>query len=65
MDQDKAKENMAYLKTLAKDMTSVLLNIFSKLPREQRGMVGDVIAAWTGIMTEKVSEQWDRKGTRQ
>jgi ribosomal RNA-processing protein 12 len=36
-------------------MTSVLLNIFSKLPREQRGMVGDVIAAWTGIMTDKVS----------
>jgi ribosomal RNA-processing protein 12 len=60
VDQDKAKENMAYLKTLAKDMTSVLLNIFSKLPREQRGMVGDVIAAWTGIMTEKVSEDWDR-----
>lgn len=55
LDQDAAKENMAFLKTLAKDMVSVLLNVFSKLPREQRGMVGDVIALWVGIMTEQVS----------
>ena len=46
-----AKANLAYLKTLAKDMVSVLLNVFSKLPREQRGNVGDVIGAWAGIMS--------------
>jgi ribosomal RNA-processing protein 12 len=60
VDQEQANENMAYLKTLAKDMTSVLLNIFSKLPREQRGMVADVIGVWTGIMTEKVTQCFRR-----
>ncbi|ORY31769.1 NUC173 domain-domain-containing protein [Naematelia encephala] len=52
LDQETAKENLAHLETIAKDMVSVLLNVFSKLPREQRGMVGDVIGAWVGIMTE-------------
>ena len=55
LDQTSATENMQLLKTLAKDMVSVLLNVFSKLAREQRGMVGDVIGVWVGIMTEKVS----------
>lgn len=55
MDQSQAKTNIGYLKTLAKDMVAVLLNVFSKLPREQRGQVGDVIGAWVGIMTEQVS----------
>lgn len=55
MDQEQAKANIGYLKTLAKDMVSVLLNVFSKLPREQRGQVGEVIGAWVGIMTEQVS----------
>lgn len=55
VDQEMAKENMAYLKTMAKDTTSVLLNVFSQLPREQRGMVSDVIGLWTGIMTDQVS----------
>ncbi|WWC88271.1 uncharacterized protein L201_003178 [Kwoniella dendrophila CBS 6074] len=53
LDQTSAKENMNFLKTLAKDMVSVLLNVFSKLPRESRGMVGEVIGLWVGIMTEK------------
>lgn len=53
IDQEAAKGNLGKLKSLAKDMVSVLLNVFSKLPREQRGMVGDVIAAWVGIMDEK------------
>jgi ribosomal RNA-processing protein 12 len=54
VDQSIAGENLEFLKTLAKDMVSVLLNVFSKMPREQRGMVGDVIAAWVGIMTDQV-----------
>lgn len=54
VDQAAAKENLAHLKGLAKDMVSVLLNVFSKLPREQRGPVGDVIGAWVGIMSEQV-----------
>lgn len=53
VDQESAEANIVTLKGLAKDMVSVLLNVFSKMPREQRGMVGDVIAAWVGIMTEK------------
>ncbi|WWC63041.1 uncharacterized protein I303_105640 [Kwoniella dejecticola CBS 10117] len=53
LDQTSAKEDMEFLKTLAKDMVSVLLNVFSKLPRESRGMVGEVIGLWVGIMTEK------------
>ena len=53
VDQAAASTNLAYLKTLAKDMVSVLLNVFSKLPREQRGMVGDVIGLWAGIMTQE------------
>lgn len=55
VDQTLALANIAYLKTLAKDMVAVLLNVFSKLPREQRGHVGEVIGAWVGIMTEQVS----------
>ncbi|WVQ96562.1 hypothetical protein IAU59_003667 [Kwoniella sp. CBS 9459] len=53
LDQSSAKENMELLKGLAKDMVSVFLNVFSKLPRESRGMVGEVIGLWVGIMTEK------------
>ncbi|WWC96369.1 hypothetical protein V866_003236 [Kwoniella sp. B9012] len=53
LDQSSAQQNMEFLKTLAKDMVSVLLNVFSKLPRESRGMVGEVIGSWVGIMTEK------------
>ncbi|WVR06684.1 hypothetical protein IAU60_003716 [Kwoniella sp. DSM 27419] len=53
LDQTTAKADMDVLKGLAKDMVSVLLNVFSKLPRESRGMVGDVIGLWVGIMTEK------------
>lgn len=56
IDQTQASANIAYLKTLAKDMVSVLLNVFSKLPRDQRGQVGEVISAWVGIMSEAVSE---------
>ncbi|OCF44347.1 ribosomal RNA-processing protein 12 [Kwoniella heveanensis CBS 569] len=53
LDQSSAQENMELLKGLAKDMVSVFLNVFSKLPRESRGMVGEVIGLWVGIMTEK------------
>ncbi|BEI80482.1 hypothetical protein CcaverHIS002_0110110 [Cutaneotrichosporon cavernicola] len=50
VDQERAKEDLVALKALAKDMVGVLLNVFSSTPREQRGMVGDVIAAWVRIM---------------
>ncbi|RSH79233.1 uncharacterized protein EHS24_001272 [Apiotrichum porosum] len=53
IDQEAAKANLVVLQGLAKDMVSVLLNVFSKLPREQRGMVSDVIGAWVSIMEEK------------
>lgn len=55
LDQKDAQVNMDHLKSKAKDMVAVLLNVFSQLPREQRGMVGEVIGTWTGIMTEAVS----------
>lgn len=63
VDQETARANMAYLKTLAKDTVSVLLNVFSRLPREQRGMVGDVIGLWTGIMTEQVGSTYSSAET--
>ena len=47
---------MQLLQKLAKDMVAVLLNVFSKMPRESRGMVGDVIGIWIGVMTEKVDQ---------
>lgn len=53
VDQEGAKADLTALKALAKDMVSVLLNVFSKTPREQRGMVGEVIAAWVRIMDQK------------
>lgn len=53
VDQEGAKADVAALKALAKDMVGVLLNVFSSTPREQRGMVGDVIAAWVRIMDPK------------
>ncbi|ORX37048.1 putative ribosomal protein [Kockovaella imperatae] len=52
LDQAGAQGNLNYLKSLTKDMVSVLLNVFSKLPRDQRGPVGDVIGLWVGIMEE-------------
>jgi ribosomal RNA-processing protein 12 len=55
VDQDGAKVNLEYLKTLAKDMVAVLLNVFSKLGRDQRGMVGEVIGSWVSIMSQEVS----------
>lgn len=54
MDQEDAKGNMDHLKSKAKDMVAVLLNVFAQLPRESRGMVGEVIGIWTGIMTDSV-----------
>ena len=54
LDQGTAQKNLQTLKDLAKDMVSVLLNVFSTMPKESRGMVGEVIGAWAGIMTEKV-----------
>lgn len=54
MDQNDARGNMDHLKSKAKDMVAVLLNVFAQLPREQRGMVGEVIGVWTSIMTEAV-----------
>lgn len=54
VDQTSAQENLEHLKGLAKDMVSVLMNVFSKMPRESRGMVNEVIGLWVGIMSEKV-----------
>ncbi|KAL1408080.1 pre-rRNA processing protein [Vanrija albida] len=53
VDQEAAAANIEVLKGLAKDMVSVLLNVFSKLAREQRGMVGEVIGTWVSIMSDQ------------
>ena len=55
LDQSEARENLTYLESLAKDLVAVLLNVFSSMPRGERGMVGEVIGAWVGIMSENVS----------
>ena len=56
LDQAAAAQNMQLLQKHAKDMVAVLLNVFSNMPRESRGLVGDVIGIWIGIMTERVSQ---------
>ncbi len=54
IDQQDAAQNVQFLKSLATEMLAVLFNVFSSVPREQRGMVGDVVALWLSIMDEKV-----------
>lgn len=54
VDQQDAAQNVAHLKKMAGEMLAVLFNVFSSVPREQRGQVGDVIGLWLGIMDEKV-----------
>lgn len=55
VDQQDAAQNVAHLKKMAGEMLAVLFNVFSSVPREHRGQVGDVIGLWLGIMDEKVS----------
>ncbi len=54
IDQQDAAQNITFLRDLASEMLAVLFNVFSSVPREQRGMVGDVVALWMSIMGEKV-----------
>lgn len=35
-------------------MVSVLFNVFSSCASEERGLVGEVIKAWLGVLSEKV-----------
>lgn len=35
-------------------MISVLFNVFSTVPTEERGLVGEVVKAWMGVLPSKV-----------
>lgn len=56
VDQQEAGQHLAYLKGIATEMLAVLFNVFSSVPKEQRGQVGEVIGLWLSIMEEKVCD---------
>jgi|SRR5882762_181835 len=51
---DSAAQNVAFLRTQAESWLAVFFNVFGSVGRDGRGMVGDVIAAWTAIAGERV-----------
>lgn len=50
-----AKESLTFLRSIASNMVSVLFNVFSSAGSEERGLAGEVISAWLGVLSEKVS----------
>ena len=55
LNQHEAKLNVEYLSQLAANLLSVLFNLFSTVPKESRGMVGEVISDYLLIASDKVS----------
>ncbi|TIB12132.1 hypothetical protein E3P92_02685 [Wallemia ichthyophaga] len=53
MGQEEATVNINYLKTIAPNLLSVLFDLFGTVSRESRGMVGEVIADYLTIASEK------------
>lgn len=49
-----AQANVAFLRSIASNMVSVLFNVFSSASSEERGLVGEVIGIWLGVLNEKV-----------
>lgn len=52
LDQAAGVRNLAFLKSMAKNLLAVLFNVFSQVGREQRGMVGEVITSYLGVTSE-------------
>ncbi|TIB75691.1 NUC173-domain-containing protein [Wallemia mellicola] len=53
LDQNEAKLNVEYLTTIAANLLSVLFDLFGTVNRDSRGMIGEVIADYLVIASEK------------
>lgn len=54
ISQEEAQENVKFLQGISGNMISVLFNVFSTVPTEERGLVGEVVKAWMGVLPSKV-----------
>lgn len=54
ISQDQAGENVEFLRGVSGNMISVLFNVFSSVPSEERGLVGEVVKLWMGILPQTV-----------
>lgn len=52
VDQQDAAQTLAFLRTLGNEMLAVLFNVFTSVPAQQRGQVGEVIGLWLSVMDE-------------
>lgn len=50
-----AAANVTFLRTQVESWLAVLFNVFGSVDPDVRGMVGDVISAWTSIADEQVN----------
>lgn len=55
ISQEKAVENVAFLRTQTESWLSVFFNVFGSVGRDSRNTVGEVISSWAGIAGEQVS----------
>ncbi|KAG8934740.1 hypothetical protein FRC02_009321 [Tulasnella sp. 418] len=56
IDKAQAQKHLAFIKSIAGNMLSVLFNVFGSVPSDGRGMVGDVISGWLSIAEPKEIE---------
>jgi ribosomal RNA-processing protein 12 len=54
ISQEQAIKNVDFLRNQAESWLAVLFNVFGSVNREDRGMVGEVIAAWMSIAGDSV-----------
>lgn len=54
ISQKQAVKNVEFLRNQAESWLAVLFNVFGSVNREDRGMVGEVIAAWMSIAGDSV-----------
>jgi ribosomal RNA-processing protein 12 len=54
ISQKQATKNVDFLRNQGESWLAVLFNVFGSVNREDRGMVGEVIAAWMSIAGDSV-----------
>lgn len=54
LTDEKAAENLAFLRTQSESWFAVLFNVFGSVGRDGQGLVGEVIRAWSSISDQKV-----------
>ncbi|KAF8318020.1 NUC173-domain-containing protein [Clavulina sp. PMI_390] len=50
VSKEQAQENVTFLKSVSGNMISVLFNVFSSVASEERGLVGEVVKVWMGVL---------------